>query len=315
MHSTARLATMLSRRRIRKAAALVGLTAIAAVTALPGGVASASAKSSGTVVAAVNGEFGTMLVAGTGPAAGTALYSITSDYRGHIGCTTKVVSFFGGKTACTGPTDEPTSEWPALLTSGAPVAGSGVNQSLLGEVKIKGLGEQVTYNGHPLYLFDQVPGLITGENWDESTVPPWHGVWYLVDAAGSFLPRTALLGTVTIKHESVLAAYMTVGGGSVLFPVYTYSGGANCKSTCADEFPPLISQGRPGTTGGASGKLGSLKRPDGTEQVTYNGRPLYLYSNEAFSVGPTGVAAEGNGNGVRAPAPYMGAFRLVAPGA
>ena len=268
------------------------------------------------MVAAVDGQYGPMLVVGSGPAAGTALYTITSDYPGHIGCTTKLTKFLGGTIACTGPVNKPTTEWPALLTTGAPVAGPGVTKSLLGEVMIKGLGEQVTYNGHPLYLFDQVPGLITGENWDESTQPPWHGVWYLVNTAGSFLPRTALLSTVTIKGESVLAAYMTVGGGSVLFPVYSYSGGSNCKSSSAHVFPPLISQGHPGTSGGAtSGKLGSVERPDGTWQVTYDGKPLYLYSDEALTIGANGVVAEGNGNGVKAPAPYLGKFKFVAPAA
>lgn len=315
MHSTARLGTMFRRRRIRNLGALIGLTAIASVTALPGG-ASASSKSTapaGSVVAVVDGEYGPMLVAGSGPAAGTALYTITSDYRGHIGCTTKLTKFLGGTLACTGPLNKPTTEWPAYLTKGAPVAGPGVKKSLLGEVKIKGLGEQVTYNGHPLYLFDEVPGLITGENWFESTQPPWHGVWYLVDQAGAFLPRTALLSTTTIKGRSVLAAYMTVGDGTVLIPVYSYSGGSNCKSNCAHDFPPLISRGRTGTSGGASGKLGSVKRPDGTWQVTYNGKPLYLYSNEAFTIGPIGVVAEGNGNGVKAPAPYTRRFSFVAP--
>ncbi len=308
MHSTARLGTMFTRRRIRNAAALIGLTALASVTALPGGVASASTKasSSGAAVAAVDGEYGPMLVAGSGPYAGTALYSITSDYPGHIGCTTKLTKFLGGEGACTGAPGSPSAEWPAYLTTGAPVAGPGIKQSLLGEVNIKGLGEQVTYNGHPLYLFDQVPGLVTGENWDESTQPPWHGVWYLISPAGRFLPRTAMLSTATINGKSVLAAYMTVGGGSVLMPVYSFSG-MNCKASCAHLFPPLISQGRPGTTGGASkGSYGSIKRPDGTWQVTYNGKPLYLYSNEALTIGANGVVAEGNGNGVKAPAPVHG---------
>lgn len=314
MHSTARLGTMFGRRQIRNAAALVGLAALASVTALPGGIASASGSSSGTVVAAVHGQYGPMLVAGSGPGAGTALYSITSDYPGHIGCTTKLTRFLGGTLACTGPISQRTTEWPALLTNGAPVAGPGVNQSLLGEVSIKGLGEQVTYNGHPLYLFDSTPGLITGENWDESTQPPWHGVWYLINSAGSFLPPTALLSTVTIKGKSVLAAYKVVGGGSVLMPVYSYSAGRNCQMKCADVFPPLISRGHPGTRGGAtSGKLGGIKLADGNWQVTYNGKPLYLYSDEALTIGPNGVVAEGNGNGAKAPAPSTGTFSFVAP--
>jgi len=50
--------------------------------------------------------------------------------------------------------------WSGLrsTTSGAPVAGAGVSAKLLGTVKRPGIGEQVTYNGHPLYLFDNGPG-------------------------------------------------------------------------------------------------------------------------------------------------------------
>ena len=43
--------------------------------------------------------------------------------------------------------------WPPLLTSGAPVAGAGVEAKLLGTTKRKNGTLQVTYNGHPLYYY------------------------------------------------------------------------------------------------------------------------------------------------------------------
>ncbi len=315
MHSTARLG-MFSRRRLRTGALMGAFTALAAVAALPTAVASASPKAhaaSGTVVTSFKGPFGPMLVVGgNSPFAGTALYTITADYGNHIGCTTKIVNVVGSNMSCTGSTSASTTEWPALLTTGAPVAGSGVSAKLLGRVDIKGLGEQVTYNGHPLYLFDEIPGIITGENWDEPTIPPWHGIWYLVTPKGSFLPRTALLATVTLKGKHVLAAYMEAAGGFALFPVYSYSGGAKCTTICSDTWPPLISQGTPGAGGGVSAsKLGHISRGDGTEQLTYGGKPLYFDSNEAIALGATGFAAVGNGNGAKAPVPFKGTFSLV----
>jgi hypothetical protein len=54
-----------------------------------------------------------------------------------------------------------------------------VSQRLLGRVK-RSFGEQVTYAGHPLYLFDTMAGAVTGEGWDEPGLPPWHGVWSLM---------------------------------------------------------------------------------------------------------------------------------------
>ena len=60
--------------------------------------------------------------------------------------------------------------WPALLTQGAPIAGRGVNPTLLGTVTrtdLPGLGpvQQVTYAGHPLYyvVTDHNPGDATGQ--------------------------------------------------------------------------------------------------------------------------------------------------------
>jgi len=43
--------------------------------------------------------------------------------------------------------------WPALESSGKPTAGPGVRASLLSTVKLRGGAQQVTYAGHPLYLY------------------------------------------------------------------------------------------------------------------------------------------------------------------
>ena len=43
--------------------------------------------------------------------------------------------------------------WPPVTVSGMPSAGSGVSQSMLGTTKRSDGRTQVTYNGHPLYLY------------------------------------------------------------------------------------------------------------------------------------------------------------------
>jgi predicted lipoprotein with Yx(FWY)xxD motif len=43
--------------------------------------------------------------------------------------------------------------WPPLLTMGSPVAGSGVDQNDLGIIVRPDGTHQVTFQGHPLYLF------------------------------------------------------------------------------------------------------------------------------------------------------------------
>jgi predicted lipoprotein with Yx(FWY)xxD motif len=54
---------------------------------------------------------------------------------------------------------------------------------------------------------------------------------------------------------------------------------SNCNGSCAQIWPPA--QG-PATAGpGVTGKLGTIKRPGGTVQATYNGHPLYTYIGDS----------------------------------
>lgn len=71
--------------------------------------------------------------------------------------------------------------WPALQSSGKPVAGPGVRSSLLSTIKLSGGASQVTYAGHALYLYsgDTGPGQTSyvGES-------AFGGRWYAIDASG-----------------------------------------------------------------------------------------------------------------------------------
>ena len=78
----------------------------------------------------------------------------TRNIRALFGPNGKVVYVFGadrGSTSrCYGVC---ATAWPPLLTTGAPLAGSGVQAKLLGTTKRKNGTLQVTYNGHPLYYY------------------------------------------------------------------------------------------------------------------------------------------------------------------
>ena len=51
-----------------------------------------------------------------------------------------------------------------------------------------------------------------------------------------------------------------------------------CAGACAKACPPDIVEARPHTgTGLGAARLGTIKRPDGSLQATYAGRPLYYY--------------------------------------
>lgn len=67
-----------------------------------------------------------------------------------------------------------------------------------------------------------------------------------------------------------------------------------CNGACAQVWPPLTTSGQPKAGSGVdASKLGTLKRDDGTTQVTYAGHPLYTYVKDT-------KPGEANGNGVEA---------------
>jgi predicted lipoprotein with Yx(FWY)xxD motif len=71
--------------------------------------------------------------------------------------------------------------WPPLRVSGRPTEGSGANAALVGTTNRPGGNPQVTYNGHPLYLFegDTNAGDANGEG-----VNAFGGGWYALSPAG-----------------------------------------------------------------------------------------------------------------------------------
>jgi predicted lipoprotein with Yx(FWY)xxD motif len=85
----------------------------------------------------------------------------------------------GTKSACTGAC---ASAWPPLLVTGKPAVGSGINASLLGTSTRPEGKTQVTYNGHPLYLFaqDQKAGETNGQG-----VSAFGAAWFALDSSGN----------------------------------------------------------------------------------------------------------------------------------
>ncbi len=130
----------------------------------PAGAASASASSGSAETVdlkSISGIPGMALVDGEGK----TLYLFEADKS--------------GTSTCTGPC---AAAWPPVTTSGAPQAGSGVSQSLLGTVKRADGSEQVTYNGHPLYYFvgDTAAGMAKGQG-----SKAFGAAWYVVNAKGA----------------------------------------------------------------------------------------------------------------------------------
>jgi len=264
----------------------------------------AAQAATGTEVTTASTPFGTALVVGNGKYKGFSLYDLTSDNSpASFGCTTAPLHLGPQTITCTGPEGDPTAVWPALTTTGAPVAGPGVTASLLGTVTRAGIGTQVTYAGHPLYLFDEAPNQVSGEGFQDPASPLPHGTWFLVQPSGLQLPWTPTLTTLTIGGVPRVAVLMQTLAGWVRFPAYTRAA-ACAPGLCARVWPYVLSQGKPGVTGGVhASKVGITWTALGP-QVTYRGQPLYLFSQE--SVNLTTLLAAGSGQGV-------GGFALVSP--
>jgi len=118
--------------------------------------------------------------------------------------------------------------------------------------------------------------------------------WYVL---GHKSPTSTPPNTNTQAQGSTTSATVLVAGqdaklgGYLYSPVtgktlYTYakdsSGVSNCSGQCAAAWPPYDVE--PGITllggAGVSGQLGTLVRADGNTQLTYNGMPLYSYSQD-----------------------------------
>jgi predicted lipoprotein with Yx(FWY)xxD motif len=305
---------------------LAPLAALAAALGLAAASAQAATHTSaghparvaatGTKIIVADGPFGPSLAVGSGPLKNHTLYFLSSDKPPSYGCTTGVTQTPVGPITCTGPSTDTKAEWPAITTVGKPVAGAGVNAKLLGTVKRKGVGDQITYMGYPLYLFafDGEPFAVNGEGAFEPGLPPWHGIWWLMSPDGYPVPWAGTLTSATVGGKQVLVAqYFTVLGW-INFPVYTFSadkpGKAVCSAiaACARAWPPMLTATRPGAIGVPVSDIGGLTIPGNLDQVSWTHKPLYLFAFEAIKLVHGKPEPQGNGKGVSG---FGGTFHLV----
>lgn len=158
-------------RASRKVAALLLATAVALT--LTAAVAHTSATARGLARDAAARP--TVKIASTivGPLlvnrSGRTVYMFTRDKRGRDKCR-KIKG-------CE-------KDWPAVTTDGKPVAGPGVDQSLLGTIAYKGKLREVTYAGYPLhtYRFDTSNGSAINIG-----IRQFGGAWYALNANGGLI--------------------------------------------------------------------------------------------------------------------------------
>jgi predicted lipoprotein with Yx(FWY)xxD motif len=94
----------------------------------------------------------------------------------------------GTKSACTGAC---AVEWPPLLATSKPTVGSGAKAAVVATSARPDGKPQITYNGHPLYLFsaDQKAGDTNGQG-----VNAFGGLWYVLSSSGNEITTPAASG-------------------------------------------------------------------------------------------------------------------------
>ena len=98
-------------------------------------------------------------------------------------------------------------------------------------------------------------------------------------ASGNTLNMTTISGTAVVTNSKGKTVYWFAPDTSTT---------SKCTGSCATYWPPVTGPVTDGS--GVTGTLGTITRPDGTTQATYDGHPLYTY------VGDTAPGqAKGNG--------------------
>ena len=169
-------------------AAAIPLLALA-VAACGGGGATAATPPAASTSTSTSTSSAASAQTGTVGVANTSLGSILVDSHGRTLYLFKADS--GTKSTCTGAC---AAVWPPLRSAGKPTAGSGVKAALLGTTPRSDGAAEVTYNGHPLYLYagDKKPGDVTGQG-----IVGFGAAWYVLSPAGQQITTKAAVSSTT----------------------------------------------------------------------------------------------------------------------
>jgi predicted lipoprotein with Yx(FWY)xxD motif len=110
---------------------------------------------------------------------------------------------------------------------------------------------------------------------------------------------TAAASTPSVRQVAINTArgqygtFLTGASGRALYLwVGDSDGASNCTGGCAAVWSPVLAKAAPVPASGVrAADLSTVVRSDGTEQVSYNGHPLYYFANDR---GPGTTRGEGS---------------------
>ena len=101
--------------------------------------------------------------------------------------------------------------------------------------------------------------------------------------------------TINVATSANVGKFLTGEDGKTLY-VYSQDTAPNtsaCVDACATNWPPFaLDTGETAVAGaGVTGTIATFKRPDGSMQVSYNGKPVYYFAKDT-------KAGDTNGQGI-----------------
>jgi predicted lipoprotein with Yx(FWY)xxD motif len=102
-----------------------------------------------------------------------------------------------------------------------------------------------------------------------------------------------MIGTASAHGKT----YLTGASGRAIYLWEADKGStSSCSGACAQAWPPVTTTGKPAAGSGVTASdLGTTKRSDGSEQVTYMGHPLYYFVADKTAGSTTGQGSDSFG--------------------
>lgn len=197
--------------------------------------------------------------------------------------------------------------WPPVPAADASAA-QGIDASQLGEVTRADGSKQLTLGGWPVYRYAK--DTQAGEAKGEGVGGTWHALAAdgkkAVDQKGAQKPETPATGAMgsgmgsgmgngmgdmnaragtelSVATDAKLGKILVDGQGRTLYRFNKDSAWPmkfGCLDACLDTWKPAAPVDKTKVSGIAAGLVGSVKRPDGSQQLTIDCWPVYLFTGD-----------------------------------